>query len=96
MNPITDALNLVTTVAAPAPAPVTSPTAPPAAGGGTVGLIAALSVAVLSEVIGMSKSPHNSILQLVLRVLRAVAQEFAAPSNQTAAAAVKGVKREFH
>ena len=64
---------LTATEAAPVPAP--APEAPPVFGGGTA-LIAVTAVTIISELIGMSPARDNSIVQLVLRGVRALIREY--------------------
>ena len=62
-----------TEAAQPVPAP--APEAPPVFGGGTA-LIAVTAVTIISELIGMSPARDNSIVQLVLRGVRALVREY--------------------
>ena len=62
-----------TTEAVPAPAP--TPEAPPLVGGGTA-LIVVTSVTIISELIGMSPARDNSIVEVILRGVRALVREY--------------------
>ena len=57
------------------------PQAPPLVGGGTA-LIAVTAVTIISELIGMSPAKDNSIVQVILRGVRALVREYTGKNVQ--------------